>query len=147
MKDLLFNPNVTVLSLDRMVRERRRTGRTGLKPGFVDDFFDMPPTDHIEHPSCARRRGDAPAASVNVDSLCPPKAEGLLRPIKVRVDRPSLPAAMDAVYHVVVFDETESPTITEKPFPGVSGGAGIRHIITVAENPVHGTAAGGFLHR
>ncbi|MFZ3218179.1 MAG: adenylyltransferase/cytidyltransferase family protein [Candidatus Acidiferrales bacterium] len=89
--------------LHDILEEHRRSGR---KIVFANGVFDLLHVGHVRYLQAARAEGDLLVVGVNSDSSTR-KLKGPGRPILTERARAALVAALQAVNHVVIFDELD----------------------------------------
>jgi len=118
MKIIARNPETKILTLDRMLAERRRLQGAGLKLVFTNGCFDILHSGHAEYLAFARQQGDALVVGLNSDrSVRDNKGPG--RPINDERERAMVVAALEAVDYVVLFDANEPAALVEQILPDV----------------------------
>ncbi|MEW6511347.1 MAG: D-glycero-beta-D-manno-heptose 1-phosphate adenylyltransferase [Bacteroidota bacterium] len=95
-----------VMTLDRLVRLRRRLARQQRKVVFTNGTFDILHRGHIEYLAAARRMGDVLVVGLNTDASIR-RIKGKGRPINPARDRAAVLAALASVNYVALFaDDT-----------------------------------------
>lgn len=93
--------------LHEVLEEYRRAGR---KIVFAHGVFDMLHAGHVRYLGAAREEGDLLVVAVHSDASAR-KLKGEGRPILTERARAVLVAALAAVDHVIVFDETDEKSL------------------------------------
>lgn len=107
-----------ILTLEKMLDERRRLKEAKRALVFTNGCFDILHTGHADYLAFARRQGDALIVGVNSDASVKLN-KGPKRPVNNEHDRALVLAALESVDYVVIFDDDEPAPIIEKILPDV----------------------------
>lgn len=107
-----------ILTLEKMLDERRRLKESKRALVFTNGCFDILHTGHADYLAFARRQGDALVVGVNSDASVK-RNKGPKRPVNNEHDRALVLAALESVDYVVIFDDDEPAPIIEKILPDV----------------------------
>ncbi len=118
MNRIARDPETKILTLDRMLAERRRLRQAGLKLVFTNGCFDILHSGHAEYLAFARQQGDALLVGLNSDRSVRAN-KGPSRPINDERERARVVAALEAVDYVVLFDADEPAALVEQILPEV----------------------------
>jgi rfaE bifunctional protein nucleotidyltransferase chain/domain len=98
-------------ALDELVRARRRFRAEGRRVVFTNGCFDLLHAGHVALLEAARAEGDVLIVAINSDASVR-ALKGPNRPVVPEAERAEALLALDAVDHVVVYDdETPLPAI------------------------------------
>jgi D-beta-D-heptose 7-phosphate kinase/D-beta-D-heptose 1-phosphate adenosyltransferase len=107
-----------VVSLARLVSERKQLRRARKKLVFTNGCFDLLHVGHAEYLAFARNQGDALVVAVNSDASVR-KNKGRSRPIVPQDERARMLAALEAVDYVILFDDDEPQRLLWALLPDV----------------------------
>jgi len=107
-----------ILTLGKMLDERRRLKESKRTLVFTNGCFDILHTGHADYLAFARRQGDALIVGVNSDASVK-RNKGPKRPVNNEQDRALVLAALESVDYVVIFDDDEPAPIIERILPDV----------------------------
>lgn len=93
-----------VVSLEELLRVRKRIKNEGKRAVFTNGCFDILHRGHVEYLRKAKALGDILMVGVNTDSSVR-RIKGPNRPVVEEDDRSYVLAALAAVDYVVLFDE------------------------------------------
>ncbi len=107
-----------IVSLDQLVRIRKRAKRNRQKVVFTNGCFDILHRGHIECLKKAKDFGDLLILGLNSDSSVK-KLKGDKRPIMPQEDRAAILASLEMVDYVCIFDEETPRRIITALIPDV----------------------------
>ncbi|HEY2525248.1 MAG TPA: PfkB family carbohydrate kinase [Candidatus Binataceae bacterium] len=111
-------PERKIVSIAELRPALERLRGAGRRVVFTNGCFDLLHAGHIEMLSFARAQGDALVVGLNSDRSVR-LIKGNSRPIYPATERALILAALEAVDHVVVFDEARAERITRAVRPDV----------------------------
>lgn len=130
-----------ILSLEDLLRERRRLRAEGKSLVFTNGVFDLLHVGHVRYLQQARALGDALLVAINSDRSVR-ELKGDSRPVIVEQERAEILAALRQVTYVTIFDDISPRTLISKVLPDVLAKGGDYGL-----NEIHGReeveAAGG----
>jgi D-glycero-beta-D-manno-heptose 1-phosphate adenylyltransferase len=107
-----------ILTLDQMVRERKRLMKLGRKLVFTNGCFDIIHAGHVDYLAFARSQGDALVVGLNSDASVR-RNKGPSRPVVKQADRAKVMAALEDVDYVIIFGQNEPASVIAKIIPDV----------------------------
>ncbi len=109
---------LNILSLDEIVKIRRKLKSENKKVVFTNGCFDILHSGHVDYLSKAKKLGDVLIVGVNTDSSIK-KIKGDKRPIISENERSFIIANLKAVDYVVLFDEETPLKLIETILPDI----------------------------
>jgi rfaE bifunctional protein nucleotidyltransferase chain/domain len=107
-----------ILTLDDLLKERKRLRDSGQKLVFTNGVFDILHVGHIRYLAQARALGDALVVATNSDRSVR-QLKGADRPLTNENDRAEILAALGAVDYVTIFDEISPRSLIAQLLPDV----------------------------
>lgn len=107
-----------IVSLDTMVGIRRELRRQGRVLVFTNGCFDILHIGHVDYLAFARQQGDALVIGLNSDASVR-RLKGNPRPLVPQADRALMLAALEAVDHVLIFEEDDPRRVLTELLPDV----------------------------
>lgn len=134
LADILAGSRTTsqkISDLEHLKRQIQLKKQAGQRIVFTNGCFDLLHAGHVRYLEEAAQEGDCLIVALNSDASVRQLDKGPDRPLFAEADRAGLIAALEAVDHVVVFDElTPHRLLTElRPDVLVKGGTYARHEI------------------
>jgi D-beta-D-heptose 7-phosphate kinase/D-beta-D-heptose 1-phosphate adenosyltransferase len=106
------------VTLETMVRIRRRLRRAGKKVVFTNGTFDILHRGHVEYLAAARSLGDVLVVGLNSDASIR-RIKGPSRPINRGADRSAVLRALRSVDYVCMFGADTPRRLIERLLPDV----------------------------
>ena len=139
-----LTPNPKILTREVLCERRAAWRQAGRQVVFTNGCFDLLHRGHVEYLREARQLGDVLVVGVNSDASVG-SLKGPGHPVVPETDRVAIVAALEAVTHVVVFDEVSVAGLIEEIVPDVLvKGGDYRTCEVVGREIVE--AAGGAVH-
>jgi D-beta-D-heptose 7-phosphate kinase/D-beta-D-heptose 1-phosphate adenosyltransferase len=119
-----------ILTLDDLLKERKRLRDAGQKLVFTNGVFDILHVGHVRYLAQARALGDALVVAANSDRSVR-ELKGADRPLTNENERAEILAALGAVDYVTIFDDISPRSLIAQLLPDVlvKGGASTTEII------------------
>lgn len=117
-------PGGKIGSLDDVARHMAYRRRLGQRIVFTNGCFDLLHAGHVSYLAQAAALGDCLVVAINSDASVRRLGKGPDRPINSQEHRAAMLAALEAVDHVVIFEETTPHAVLERLRPDllVKGG-------------------------
>jgi D-beta-D-heptose 7-phosphate kinase/D-beta-D-heptose 1-phosphate adenosyltransferase len=107
-----------ILTLDDLLKERKRLRDAGQKLVFTNGVFDILHVGHVRYLAQARALGDALVVAVNSDRSVR-ELKGADRPLTNENDRAEILSALGAVDYVTIFDDISPRSLIAQLLPDV----------------------------
>jgi D-beta-D-heptose 7-phosphate kinase/D-beta-D-heptose 1-phosphate adenosyltransferase len=107
-----------ILTLDDLLKERKRLRDAGQKLVFTNGVFDILHVGHVRYLAQARALGDALVVAVNSDRSVR-ELKGADRPLTNQNERAEILAALGAVDYVTIFDDISPRSLIAQLLPDV----------------------------
>jgi D-beta-D-heptose 7-phosphate kinase/D-beta-D-heptose 1-phosphate adenosyltransferase len=107
-----------ILTLDDLLKERKRLRDAGQKLVFTNGVFDILHVGHVRYLAQARALGDALVVAVNSDRSVR-ELKGADRPLTNENERAEILAALGAVDYVTIFDDISPRSLIAQLLPDV----------------------------
>src|SRR5438132_5608159 len=108
--------NKKIITLDELSEKSERLRSAGKRVIATNGCFDILHVGHVRHLAAARRLGDVLVVGLNSDDSVR-QLKGPGRPLNPEEDRAEILAALEAVNHVVVFDEKRATNLVRELAP------------------------------
>jgi D-beta-D-heptose 7-phosphate kinase/D-beta-D-heptose 1-phosphate adenosyltransferase len=107
-----------ILTLDDLLKERKRLRDAGQKLVFTNGVFDILHVGHVRYLAQARALGDALVVAANSDRSVR-ELKGADRPLTNENDRAEILSALGAVDYVTIFDDISPRSLIAQLLPDV----------------------------
>jgi D-beta-D-heptose 7-phosphate kinase/D-beta-D-heptose 1-phosphate adenosyltransferase len=107
-----------ILTLDDLLKERKRLRDAGQKLVFTNGVFDILHVGHVRYLAQARALGDALVVAANSDRSVR-ELKGADRPLTNENERAEILAALGAVDYVTIFDDLSPRSLIAQLLPDV----------------------------
>jgi D-beta-D-heptose 7-phosphate kinase/D-beta-D-heptose 1-phosphate adenosyltransferase len=107
-----------ILTLDDLLKERKRLRDAGQKLVFTNGVFDILHVGHVRYLAQARALGDALVVAANSDRSVR-ELKGADRPLTNENERAEILAALGAVDYVTIFDDISPRSLIAQLLPDV----------------------------
>jgi D-beta-D-heptose 7-phosphate kinase/D-beta-D-heptose 1-phosphate adenosyltransferase len=107
-----------ILTLDDLLKERKRLRDAGQKLVFTNGVFDILHVGHVRYLAQARALGDALVVAANSDRSVR-ELKGADRPLTNENQRAEILAALGAVDYVTIFDDISPRSLIAQLLPDV----------------------------